>query len=276
MKILVTGANGLLGKELVNVFSKKNEVYGLGKRGLDISVKKEVDGVFSKIKPDLVINTAAYTNVDGAEEERIEAIETNAFGPLFIAEACEEIGAKLIQISTDYVFKGDLNGYDENYDDFKPINCYGFTKSIGEKNAREHTEKCYIVRTSAIFGMGGKNLFSKAHYLAKENKIMRVVDDQRRNPTYVKDIAQMLPELLNREYGVYHITNSGSCTPAEFVEELVRQEELENEVIRITSEEINSKAKRPVNSSLINTKLSPLRNWQEALREYLAEVKITN
>ena len=124
--------------------------------------------------------------------------------------------------------------------------------------------------------MGGKNLFSKAHYVAKENKIMRVVDDQRRNPTYVKDIAQMLPELLNREYGVYHITNSGSCTPAEFVEELVRQEELENEVIRITSEEINSKAKRPVNSSLINTKLSPLRNWQEALREYLAEVKITN
>ncbi len=276
MKILVTGADGLLGNEVVNTFSKKKDVVGFGRKGLDISVKEQVNKVISEIKPELVINTAAYTNVDIAETERIEAIETNAFGPLFIAEACDEIGAKLIHISTDYVFRGDQNGYAENYEDFRPINCYGFTKSIGEKNAKEHLEQCYIVRTSAIFGVGGKNLFSKALSIAKENKTLRIVDDQRRNPTYVKDLAQMLPDLLEREYGIYHITNSRSCTPAEFVEELVKQEGLETEVIRITSEEANSKAKRPVNSILINTKLPSLRPWQDALREYLTEVKVEN
>jgi dTDP-4-dehydrorhamnose reductase len=144
---------------------------------------------------------------------------------------------------------------------------------MGEKNAREHLAECYIVRTSAIFGVGGKNLFSRAVYLAKENNPLRIVDDQRRNPTYVKDIAQILPGLLEQDYGVYHITNSGSCTPAEFVEELVRQEGLETEVVRITRKEMNCKAERPVNSSLINTKLSPLKPWQNALREYLSEVR---
>lgn len=275
MRVLITGAEGLLGREVAKQFnlSGENDVFALPKKEFDITNHSAVYVSFKRYSPDLVINTAAFTNVDSAEENRMLAFDINAIGPLFLAESCYENKSIFVHISTDYVFSGNDCGNDENSKIFEPVNHYGFTKLLGEKLIKEFPQEYYVIRTSALFGSGGKNFLSQAYEIAKRNKELRIVDDQKRNPTYVKDLVSFLMRIKEFSAGVYHYTNYGQCSPAEFVEEIVRQESLDCRILRITSNQTNDKAKRPVSSNLINTKLPNSRRWQDALKAYLNELK---
>lgn len=298
MRILITGASGMLGTDLVEALSKEHEVVGLDIKGsrftvhglrfivCDITDKEEIIKAICDARPEVVIHTAAYTDVDGCEKNPDLAYSINSSGTQNVALACQKCKAVMAYISTDFVFDGEKREpYLEN-DKPNPLSIYGKSKLEGEKYVSSLLDHYLIIRTSWLFGEHGKNFVDTILKLAKEKKELRVVNDQIGAPTYTKDLAQAIKHLLNLIqdpgsriqdlFGIYHISNSGSCSWYEFAQEILRVTSHELRVASISSEELNRPAKRPKftvldNSRYIKTVGKPLRPWQEALKEYLRE-----
>jgi dTDP-4-dehydrorhamnose reductase len=261
IKTVILGASGMLGSDLCRVFP---DAVKLTHKDLDITDRTKVIEFIKRIKPDVVINAAAYTNVDGCEDKQNLAIEVNGHAPGYIAQACSGIGAMLVHFSTDYVFDGSKKEYVES-DITNPINVYGQSKLMGEQEIIKNTDNYRIIRTSWLFGKNGKNFVDTMLRLSKEMETVKVVNDQFGKPTYTMDLASKTPDIINLNPGIYHITNEGKCTWYEFASEII------NNTVPCSSEEFLTKAKRPTYSVLTNTKTTVLRHWKNALNEYLKE-----
>ncbi|KLV32782.1 dTDP-4-dehydrorhamnose reductase [Priestia megaterium] len=275
-KVLITGANGQLGKELVELFTEKGfEVYGFGRDKMDITNQAQVQEVISTLKPNIVIHSAAHTQVDLAESEPEQAFSINAYGTRNVAVAAEAVGAKLVYVSTDYVFDGTN---DEPYNEFSPtspLGVYGRSKLAGEQFVRDLHSKFFIVRTSWVYGKHGANFVKTMLKLGKERKELSVVADQRGCPTYTLDLANAILELVDtQKYGVYHVSNSGSCSWYEFAKEIFEISEMKVQVNPCTTADFPRPAARPANSvfehmSIKLNSFSPIRPWKEALSSFL-------
>lgn len=231
---------------------------------IDISDKVQVIETIKRVGPDVVINAAAYTDVDGCEDEdnRELAFNVNGRAPGYIAQACSFVGAKLVHFSTDYVFDGSKKEYVES-DLTGPINVYGESKLLGESNIIESIDDYRIIRTSWLFGHHGRNFVETMLKLSGEMDAIKVVNDQFGKPTFTADLAHKTIEIIGLEPGVYHITNEGVCSWYEFALAVI------DNVVPCSSDEFVRKAKRPEYSVLINTKTAPMRHWNEALEDYL-------
>ncbi|GAD15304.1 NAD(P)-dependent oxidoreductase [Geobacillus sp. Sah69] len=276
MKIIVTGANGQLGQELVRQLQQMNfELYSFTKRDLDITNESIVNDVITKIEPDIIINAAAYTKVDQAEVEEETAYLVNAFGQRSLAAAAEKVGAKICYISTDYVFDGNSTVPYREYDQTNPLGVYGKSKLVGEELTKSLCSRYFIVRTAWVYGEFGQNFVKTMLRLAKEKEEIGVVNDQIGAPTYTVDLARFIIELVQTEkFGIYHCTNSGSCSWYEFAKAIFEESNISVKVNPITTEQIPRPAARPKYSVLDNFAMkvngfSMLRHWREALKEFL-------
>lgn len=276
MKVLVTGANGQLGYDVVKELQKQNiECYGASRQDFDIVDFEVTENFIKNYMPDVVIHCAAYTAVDKAEDEQGLCYLVNASATENIAEICKKINAKMLYISTDYVFDGTKNGFYEVDDKPNPINVYGKTKLLGEQAVQKILDKYFIVRISWVFGEHGNNFVKTMLRLGKGRKEISVVADQYGSPTYTADLASLLVEMIQTDkYGIYHATNEGVCTWAEFAEEIFKITGMDIKVNHITTSEYPTRAKRPMNSrlsknSLVINGFYVLKNWQNALKNYL-------
>lgn len=261
IKTLIIGANGMLGSDICKVFP---DAVKLTHRELDITNREQVLESIQRIKPDIVINAAAYTDVDECEDNRELAFQVNGYGPGYIAEACNKIGAKLVHFSTDYVFDGSRTQYLES-DTPNPINVYGQSKLLGEQKIAENTEDYRIIRISWLFGIHGRNFVETMLKLSPQVDKVKVVNDQFGKPTYTVDLANKITNIIELEAGIYHLTNEGVCSWYEFASAVI------DNIVPCTSEEFPRKAKRPKYSVLVNTKTEPMRHWKEALKDYMKE-----
>lgn len=276
MKVLVTGANGQLGYDVVKELQKQNiERYGATRKEFDLIDFEATEKFIAHYMPDVVIHCAAYTAVDKAEDEQGLCYLVNASATENIAEICKKINAKMLYISTDYVFDGTKEGAYEVDDIPNPINVYGKTKLLGEQAVQRILNKYFIVRISWVFGERGNNFVKTMLKLAKNHKELNVVADQYGSPTYTTDLAPLLVEMIKTDkYGIYHATNEGVCTWAGFAEEIFKIAKLDVKVNHITTAEYPTKAKRPLNSRLsknslkINS-LKQLNNWQNAVKYFI-------
>lgn len=285
-KVLILGGDGNLGEQVAKVFDqeKEYEVLKWDKKDVDITDKELVISKIGEIKPDIIVNAAAYNAVDKCEddeEEFTKAKMINGRAVGFLAEAALEIDAVIIHFSSDYVFAGDKQeGYVEN-DEPAPINKYGKSKRAGEEELITKSGeglKWYLIRTSKLFGPVGdnpeakKSFFDKILDASKEKKELEMVDKEEISCfTYTLDLAGKVRELVKerKPYGIYHITNTGACSWYDGAKELFNLADRNDVALKpITSADLDRPAKRPKYSILINTKLEPLRSWQEALREY--------
>ena len=277
MRVIITGANGMLAKALANVFDDVDELYLWDKDALDISDRDAVLRAVEGVRPDVIINAAAYTAVDKAEEEEELATLINGEGVRNLAEASKSVGARLVHYSTDYVFAGDREeGYDETFKGYDPVNAYGRSKLQGEQALWDVDGEHYLIRTSWLYGPGGGNFVDTMVRLMGERDTLNVIDDQHGKPTYVKDLAEATREILEGDYesGVFHVSNeadTGKITWYEFAAAIAGLTGADVTVNPIPTEEYPLPADRPTYSMLINTKLPPRRDWKEALAEYLAE-----
>lgn len=304
MKVLVTGAAGQLGHDVMNeLYRRGHEGIGAGITAeydgvqdgtpavnmpyvqMDITDAKTVERLVLEIKPDAVVHCAAWTAVDLAEEpERQEEVRAiNVLGTEYIAKVCAEVDSKLIYLSTDYVFDGKgTEPWDPDCKDFHPLNFYGQTKLEGEMLVERYLQKYFIVRIAWVFGVSGKNFVRTMLQLGKTKPEVRVVKDQIGTPTYTFDLARLLVDMVEgEEYGYYHATNEGGYISwYEFTCEIFRQAGLTARVIPVTTEEYGlSKATRPFNSRLDKQKLAakgftPLPTWKDALCRYLKEIEV--
>ncbi|TFH46373.1 MAG: dTDP-4-dehydrorhamnose reductase [ANME-2 cluster archaeon] len=258
VKVMILGASGMLGHDLQDVFP---DAYCFG-REVDITDKQRVEQTIKELKPDVVINAAAYTDVDGCEDNVAHAFRVNGESLIQISGSCHEVGAKLIHFSTDYVFDGTKEEYYES-DTPNPINVYGRSKLLGEQNIRQHMEDYRIIRTSWLFGKHGKNFVDTIIGLSSQMEHVKVVNDQFGKPTYTADLAEKTKELIVRVPGIYHITNEGVCSWYEFASAIIPN------AVPCNSEEFVRKVRRPDYSVLVNTKTGLMRHWSDALRDYL-------
>lgn len=258
VKILL-GAKGMLGHALQKVFP---DAMFLGHGDLDITDKRGVRDLINAKQPNLVINAAAYTDVDGCEENRDHALAVNGYGPGNLASACAKTGSILAHFSTDYVFDGTRSAYRED-DIPNPINAYGESKLLGEVSIRENMDDYRIIRTSWLFGPHGKNFVDTIIALSRSMEVVPVVTDQVGKPTYTKDLARATPGIITRPPGVYHVTNEGQCSWYDFARAFIPN------AVPCTTKELPRRARRPAYSILLNTKTPLLRHWGEALHEYL-------
>ena len=286
MKILITGSSGMLGRVLCEELADKHEVVGLDVRRnqkysfieADITQRDETIEKIVRQRPDLAIHTAAYTDVDGCELDEEKAHKVNALGTETIALACQSCQVFLCYISTDFVFDGEKKTAYIEEDQPNPINIYGKSKLEGEKYVQSILKKFIIVRSSWLFGKGGRNFVDIFLKRVQSEKRLEVVNDQFGSPTCVKDLARAINRLIGsteRLSDIYHITNSGSCSWYEFAKEILRVKGVKKVVLEpATSERINRPARRPKMSILENRRYQEdtgekLRHWEEALREYL-------
>ncbi|NLU04516.1 MAG: dTDP-4-dehydrorhamnose reductase [Methanothermobacter sp.] len=275
MKILITGSSGMLGSDLVDILSRRHEVVTSG--SLDIRDLEGVMELLRETRPDAVVHAAAFTDVDCAETERDKAYQVNVLGTRNIAAAASAVGSSILYISTDYVFDGEKgDGYLE-FDEPNPLNFYGKTKYLGEVSVRQLSERFYIVRTSWLFGRNGRNFVGTMVELAERGHEISVVDDQYGSPTYTRDLAAAIGNLLERPaYGVYHLTNSGQCSWYEFAIDIFNELGMEVCLKPVKSHEFPRPARRPSFSVLRNYNWSmegfkPLRNYRDALRDYIKD-----
>ena len=301
MKILITGCRGQLGTELQKQLAageselgrlpeavQQAEVVAVDMDVLDISDLAATKAFVGREKPDVVINCAAYTNVDGCEINRQDAFKANALGPRNLAMAAEAVGAKLVHVSTDYVFSGADNGgvpLDEA-DRPAPVSAYGVTKLLGEEYARQFCSRSFVVRTAWLYSYTGKNFVFTMMNAGKKFGALTVVDDQRGNPTNAVDLAHHLLKLAaSEEYGVYHCTGEGVCSWYEFASEIIRLSGTPATVAPCTSEEYAAKnpaaARRPAWSALENRMLActvgnEMRHWKDALAAFFAHYQPEN
>ena len=281
MKILITGANGLLGHELSSLL-KDHTLILLSHSQLDISDSESVNKQIDSSSPDIIINSAAYTQVDACETNYDLAFQSNAIGPKNLAIKCKQLGIPLIHISTDYVFEGNEKKNSPLVEDDKlgPKTVYGKTKLEGEKMVQENCEKYFILRTAWLYGEG-KNFVKTMLSLSKKNKELKVVNDQIGSPTYAKDLAKAIKEIIEKKsdkYGIYHVTNKGEVSWYEFAKKIFEIKNIEIKVNPCTSEEFPRPAPRPHYSVLSNQKwidagFTPMRDYEEALNEYLNSLK---
>lgn len=279
MKVLVTGANGQLGYDVCRVLSAR----GIEHRGVDVcdfditDSDKVLRFVFS-YRPTAIIHCAGYTAVDRAEDEATRCFLINADGTANLAHAAKEVGAKLLYISTDYVFSGEGEHFHEVDEPTEPLSVYGKSKLLGENFVRNTLDRHFIVRISWLFGVGGANFVRTMLELSRTRKDLRVVCDQIGSPTYSLDLARLLCDMIVTErYGTYHATNEGICSWAEFAEQIMRLAGRDTRVNPVPSEEYPTRAIRPRNSRLSKRALtdagfSPLPDWRDALERYLAEL----
>lgn len=280
MKVLVTGATGQLGWDVMKELKKRGiDCRGTGSKDLDITDRDAVMQYIEMYRPDAVIHCAAYTAVDKAEDEPEICRKVNADGTSYIAEACKMVDAKMIYISTDYVFGDDGNKPHEVDDLPHPLNVYGQTKWEGEEAVRCILEKYFIVRISWVFGEHGNNFVKTMLRLGKIRKEIAVVADQFGAPTYTADLAPLLCDMILAEkYGTYHACNSGYCSWAEFAWEIFRIAKMEVKVIPIRTQDYPVKATRPKNSrmdtsGIIYAGFSQLQSWKLGLRKMLRDNK---
>lgn len=291
MRILILGAKGQLGCELQDILRsgkadigeaseliKKSKVTALDLDELDITNLHEVKEKINCLKPDVLINCAAATNVDECEINKDFAFKVNSIGPRNLAIASTEIGAKLVQVSTDYVFNGISNKPLMEYDLTDPRNVYGKTKLLGENYVREFSSKYFIVRTAWLYGYVGYNFVYTIRKLGKNKDSITVVNDQKGNPTNANDLAYHILRLIEtEEYGVYHCTGRGECTWYDFAKLIIKLSGEKCEVIPCTSEEYKTPAKRPQYSSLDNMMLrntvgDEMRTWQDAIKSFISKL----
>ena len=303
MKVFVTGVGGQLGHDVMNELAKRghegigsdiapvysgiqdgSEVTKLPYVSMDITNREQVDKVISDINPDVIVHCAAWTAVDLAEDEdkkaKVKAI--NVDGVQNIADVAKKLDARMIYISTDYVFNGQgTEPWKPDCKDYAPLNYYGETKLGGELAVSETLDKYFIVRIAWVFGLNGKNFIKTMLNVGKTHDTVRVVNDQIGTPTYTLDLSVLLVDMLETEkYGYYHATNEGGYISwYDFTKEIYKQAGLTTEVIPVTTEEYGlSKAARPFNSRLDKSKLvengfKPLPTWQDALSRYLEALK---
>lgn len=281
MKVLVTGVNGQLGYDVCKVLARRGiEHVGADLADFDITDRKAARDFILACRPDAVIHCSAWTAVDAAEDqpEKVEAV--NIEGPRHIALACREIDAKMVYISTDYVFPGDGDCFYEVDDPTGPKSVYGATKLGGELAVKELLEQYFIVRVSWVFGKNGNNFVKTMLKLAETHNEVSVVCDQIGSPTYTADLAPLLCDMIMTEkYGTYHATNEGTCSFAEFAEEIFCQVGMDTHVRHITTSDYPAKAKRPLNSRMSKKALdlagfARLPSWPDAIRRFLEELKI--
>ncbi|OGZ60654.1 MAG: dTDP-4-dehydrorhamnose reductase [Candidatus Spechtbacteria bacterium RIFCSPLOWO2_01_FULL_43_12] len=278
-KVLIIGAKGMLGFDLAKVFDVYSP-YLYDRDQLDITDKDAVFDVFEQIEPDIVINAAAYTDVEGAEDNKDTAMLINGEAVGNLAEAACARGAVLVHYSTDYVFAGDKEeGYSEDDRPTRePLNVYGASKLLGEQLLQEGMKNFYLIRTSWLYGQNGKN-FVETIIRISENPEIKIKNDEHGKPTYTKDLAQATRILVEEQlpFGIYHLVNENPTTWYDFAKKIVelwgqKQNWAKGDypkVIPITSADYPTKAERPKYSSLNNTKFVQLRPWPEALEEYL-------
>lgn len=276
LKIAVTGANGQLGKEFVEWQADGFDIRGYGRDSLDITDLSQCKACFEEFRPDVVVHCAAYTAVDQAESEPDEAFRVNAAGTRNVAVAARAAGAKLVYISTDYVFDGTgIKPYNE-YDRTNPQSVYGKSKLAGEQLVQTLHDRYFIVRTSWVYGRYGNNFVKTMLKLGKERNHLRVVADQVGSPTYTADLAAFVLELAGSEaYGIYHASNSGTCSWYEFAKAIFEESGMSVAVEPCTTEEFPRPAPRPRYSVMDHCGIrvngfEDLRGWREALREFLA------
>jgi dTDP-4-dehydrorhamnose reductase len=278
MRVLVTGAEGMLGSVLVPCLEPDYQVCGVDQKDFDIGEEAAVERAFRELRPEFVFHLAAFTDVDGCEANPPKAEQVNALGTRNVARACAEIGAGLLYVSTDYVFDGrGKRAYGED-DCPNPISVYGLTKLRGERHVQALVREHAIVRSSWLYGPGGKNFVATILKLAGERRDLRVVSDQRGSPTYTRHLALKLAELLaTRAYGVFHVTGSGNCSWFEFAEAIVESGGYPRvRVAPITTREAGRLAPRPAfsvleNRRLAEVKLAALPHWTEGLAQYVEE-----
>lgn len=294
MKVFVTGVGGQLGYDVMKELAKRGHE-GIGSdiqntsefksyRNLDITDAQAVKKVISEVKPDAVIHCAAWTAVDAAEDDDKRELvkKINVDGTKNIANVCNNLGCKMMYISTDYVFDGQgTEPWKPDCKDYKPLNVYGETKLGGELAVSTTLANYFIVRIAWVFGKNGKNFIRMMLSLAEKGyKEIRVVDDQIGTPTYTYDLARLLVDMIETEkYGYFHATNEGEYISwADLAEEIFRQAGKQVNIVRVTTEEYGlSKARRPFNSRLDKSKLiekgfTPLPSWKNALRRYLDNI----
>lgn len=276
MKILVTGAKGQLGLELINQLSKNNfyEIIPTDVENLNIVCIDNVTDIIESQKPDVVINCAAHTAVDLCETDIENAYKINAIGPRNLAIACEKVGAKFVQVSTDYVFNGNENQPYREDNKTCPNSIYGKSKLMGEQFTKEFCSKYFIVRTAWLYGEGN-NFVRTMLKLAQNNKELNVVNDQFGSPTSTVDLAKAIIDLINTEnYGTYHGTCEGQCSWYDFAKKIFEISNIDIKVNPVSSEEFKRPAPRPKYSVLDNfmfklVELNSFRTWEDSLIEYL-------
>lgn len=286
MKILITGANGMLAKEVREKFEVENEIICTDVADLDITNEEAVMKFVEEAKPEYIINCAAFTAVDKAEECYELADRINGDGPKNLAKAAKKVGAKLVHISTDYVFGGDLEvSKDYKEDDKKaPVTVYGKTKLHGEEGIEKNMEEYYIFRTAWLYGIGGNNFVKTMTKLGSTRDEINVVADQHGSPTYAKDLTEIIYQAIEKKipYGVYHATNQGYTTWYDFTKAILEKQNIECKVNPVTTEEYIemmkiTQAKRPFNSQLSKDKLLAqgieVPNWEDGLDRYLKEIE---
>lgn len=278
MRVVVTGAQGQLGYDVVRELRKRNfsDVIGIDINDLNLTDEKGVKQFIKTKKPNIIIHCAAYTAVDNAEENQDLCYDVNVNGTKYLVESAMDLDIKFLYISTDYVFFGDKIGEYEINDIPKPQSIYGKTKYLGEIETQKH-KKHFIIRISWVFGQNGKNFVKTMLKLGKEKKVLNVVSDQIGSPTYTYDLSKLIVDMIQtNKYGIYHATNEGVCSWYDFAKKIFEYANIDIQVNPIKTEEYFTKAIRPKNSrlskkSLIKNGFQLLPTWQDALKRYLKE-----
>ena len=279
MKVLVTGYGGQLGYDVVKECERHGlDVRGCGRQELDITKKESVFSIVDSYKPDVIIHCAAYTAVDKAEDDKENCWNVNVEGTRYLVEAAKKHHSKFIYISTDYVFNGRGESPFNEDDQPDPIGYYGLTKYEGEKVIQSFIENYFIIRISWVFGVNGNNFIKTMLRLSETRDELNVVGDQIGSPTYTVDLARLLVDLIKSDkYGIYHVTNEGFTSWANFAKEIFKQTDSKTLVKSIASEDYLTRAARPKNSRLSKQKLvengfQSLPSWQDALARYLVQL----
>ena len=272
-KVFLTGGSGQLGKEIIKFLKEKYMIIAPKKEEFDLENFEKINKYLKEIDPEIIILSGAYTDVDKAEEEKEKVYKINFLSTKEFVKYAKEKEKILIFISTDYVFDGEKEIYSEE-DIPNPLNFYGKTKYLSEKEIISNLKKYFIVRTSWLYGEGKNNFVYKFIHKCKEEKILKVVNDRYGSPTYAKDLAQGIEKLLDSSnYGIYHIVNKGRVSRYEFACEIVKILNLNVEVIPVSSDYFKEKVKRPFSSALDNRKFCSLfyklRDWKESLNDFL-------
>lgn len=274
--ILVTGSTGQLGSDVVKELLKRGySTLSPNRSEFNLCSEDSTRNYILNSNCEAIVHCAAYTQVDKAEDEKDLCIKINATATKHIVKCAKILDIPMIYISTDYVFDGTKDGeYTEN-DETNPINIYGESKLAGEKYVQEILDKYYIVRTSWVFNINGKNFIETMLRLSKANNQLSIVNDQIGSPTYTKDLSRLLVDMLETsKYGLYHATNEGYCSWYEFADTIFKLANINIDIKAINSNEYASRAKRPLNSKLSKDKLieygfKPLPHWEDALKDYL-------
>ena len=280
MRILVTGVNGQLGHDVVRHLKELGiEHRGVDMADFDLTDEKEVMSYVTEYAPDAIIHCAAYTAVDKAETDVVNCMRVNGAGTLYLVRAATAVDASLLYVSTDYVFDGQGDQPFETTSTLGPQNVYGLSKLQGEYAVKGQMKRFFIVRTSWVYGLNGKNFVKTMRRLGREKNRLNVVCDQIGSPTFSDDLAVLLCQMIQtQQYGIYHATNEGFCSWAEFAEEIMLTSHLKCEINPVPTSEYPTPARRPLNSRMSKNSLeragfARLPSWEDALHRYIQQLQ---